>query len=173
MKRQSIMELNETVSMNHDEMEGKYLSFWTEGQLFGIPISEVVQIVGMQNITEVPDYPTYARGIINLRGSIIPLIDIRVRFGKSEKVYNDRTCIIVTSIRSRYFGFIVDEVDEVTYISNTKISIPPQIGADFTNRYLTGIARIKDEFTSVEKIVLCIDTTKLIGEDYDSLTQTL
>lgn len=62
------------------EMDGKYLTFYTDHQLFGIPITDVIQIVGMQTITEIPEFPGYAKGIMNLRGSIIPLIDVRLRF---------------------------------------------------------------------------------------------
>ncbi|MEG0650505.1 MAG: chemotaxis protein CheW, partial [Oscillospiraceae bacterium] len=111
------------------EMDGKYLTFWTDKQLFGVPIAHVVQIVGMQNITEVPEFPYYAKGIINLRGSIIPLIDARLRLGKAEAEYNERTCVIVTSINEHFVGFIVDEVDAVVTIADDLIVPPPRLDA--------------------------------------------
>lgn len=151
--------------MESDEMKGKYLTFWTEKQLFGVPIANVVQIVGMQEITQVPEYPSYAKGIINLRGTIIPLIDIRLRFGKPEAEYDDRTCIIVTNIHESSFGFIVDEVDEVTNIDDDMISPPPKLSDDTVNTYLTGIARLKNAGDEAEKIVLTIDTAKILGEN--------
>ena len=141
------------------EMKGKYLTFFTDQQLFGVPIADVVQIVGIQTITEVPEFPSYAKGIINLRGSIIPLIDVRLRFGKPECEYNERTCIIVTSISEKAIGFIVDEVDAVTNIDDEKISAPPKISEDQTNTFLTGVATVES------KVVLLISTNKLLTED--------
>lgn len=154
-----------------EDMEGKYLTFWTEGQLFGIPITEVVQIIGMQKITEIPDSPAYAKGIINLRGTIIPVFDIRLRFGKLESDYTDRTCVIVSTVGERSFGFIVDGVNEVANLPDAYISPPPQLGDDRVNQYLTGIAR--QEENSGERIILLINTKKLLGEnEYNLLTQT-
>lgn len=148
------------------DTEGKYLTFFTEQQLFGIPISEVVQIVGMQEITQIPEYPAYAKGIINLRGLIIPVIDIRLRLGKSEAEYTDRTCVIVIKIRESHYGFIVDEVDEVTDIDAELISPPPQLSSEVTSQYLTGVARIQ------EKIVLIMDATKILGAaELEALSQ--
>lgn len=146
-----------------EETKGKYLTFLTDAQLFGVPIADVVQIVGMQMITEIPDYPAYAKGVINLRGSIIPVIDVRSRLGKPEMEYTDRTCIIVSNIGDQYFGFIVEEVNEVTDIPDIQISPPPQMGSEITNFYLTGIARLEDGDSG--KIVLLIDTAKILGEN--------
>lgn len=150
------------------ELESKYLTFFTDEQLFGIPIAEVVQIIGMQKITEIPEFPEYAKGIINLRGEIIPIIDVRIRLCKPVKEYNDRTCIIVTDIKGSSFGFVVDEVDEVTEILDEVISAPPQMGGETATRYLTGVAKLK------EKIVLIMDIRKLLGEqEFASLSQTV
>lgn len=140
------------------EMEGKYLTFWTDNQLFGVPIAHVVQIVGMQTVTEIPEYPSYAKGVINLRGAIIPLIDVRLRIGKPETAYNERTCIIVTDINDHDVGFIVDGVDAVIYIDNSLIEPPPQFsgGAD---GYITGIGKLDN------RVVLLMDTRKIVGAE--------
>lgn len=148
-----------------NEMQGKYLRFWTDGQLFGIPIAAVVSITEVQEITAIPEFPYYAKGVINLRGLIFPVLDMRLRLGRSEAAYNDRTCIIVTSIGDKMFGFIVDEVDEVSVIDDDRISPPPQIGRDDTNRFLTGVAHVENEATGGETIVLIIDASKIIGDD--------
>lgn len=167
MNNEGFEAVNVAVDGNNDEMKGKYLTFWTDDQLFGVPIKDVVQIVGMQKITQIPEYPDYAKGIINLRGTIVPLIDVRLRLGKPEKEYNDRTCIIVTSVHNSYFGFIVDEVEEVTDISDDMISPPPKLSGDTVNKYLTGIAKMND------KLVLTIDTAKILGEEeFDALLQS-
>lgn len=141
------------------EMEGKYLTFWTDKQLFGIPIVNVVQIVGMQEITEIPEFPRYVKGIINMRGTIIPVIDIRLRFHKDERDYDERTCIIVTNIDGKAVGFAVDAVDEVTEILDDMISPPLNISKDIGNTYLSGVARHED------KVVLILDSTKILSEN--------
>lgn len=149
-----IVEENDT-----NEMKGKYLTFWTDKQLFGVPISDVVQIIGQQEITPVPDSPHYAKGVINLRGDIIPVIDVRLRFGKEEVEYDEHTCIIVTKIDESHFGFIVDSVDEVTNIGDDNISPPPKMSKDRTNAYLTGIGKVEN------KVVMLLDTSKILNEN--------
>lgn len=165
MNQKTIMgsELITDIANNHaelSEMDGKYLTFFTESQLFGVPIADVVQIVGMQEITKIPEFPNYAKGIINLRGSIIPVIDVRLRFNKEEKEYDERTCIIVTQIHDLAIGFIVDAVDAVTDIDDNNISPPPKVsGNDITNAYLIGIAKHEG------KVVLLMDTEKILSND--------
>lgn len=153
------------VQADNEEIRGKFLTFWTDGQLFGIPIAEVVQIVGVQDITTMPDYPAYMKGIIHLRGSVIPLMDVRLRLGKAEEAYTDRTCIIITNICNTYFGLIVDGVDEVTHIDDAQISPPPQVGSESENKYLTGVATLESGKDKTEKIILCMDVNKLLGEN--------
>jgi purine-binding chemotaxis protein CheW len=160
-KKISLTEENDT-----NEMYGKYLTFWTDKQLFGVPISDVVQIIGNQKITPVPDFPRYAKGVINLRGDIIPVIDVRVRFGKDEAEYDEHTCIIVTKIEEKHFGFIVDSVDEVTNISDENISPAPRMSKEATNKYLTGIGKIED------KVVMLLDASKILNENEIELVRS-
>lgn len=145
------------VELDSTEMEGKFLTFWTDHQLFGVPIADVVQIVGIQSITTIPDYPSYAKGIINLRGSVIPIIDVRLRFGMEEVPYTERTCIIVTNVQNTAVGFIVDSVEEVTDISNEEISLPPQMANCGTEEFLTGIGKHEG------RVVLLLDTSKVLN----------
>lgn len=157
-------------AMQAEGIEGKYLTFITDEQMFGVPIADVVQIVEMQEVTQIPEFPVYAKGVINLRGSIIPVIDIRLRLGKPETEYTDRTCVIVSNIHDRFFGFIVDEVDEVTDIPDSQISPPPQMGGEFASPYITGVARIQK--TKSETIVLLMDPAKILGDnEFDLLAQ--
>lgn len=156
-----------------DQMAEKYLTFWLGKQLFGISIDYVVQIVGMQLITEIPEYPDYAKGIINLRGSIIPLIDVRLRLGKAETEYSDRTCIIVVDIHSCYFGMIVDEVDEVVDVPGQAIAEPPRMGENRESQYMMGVAHLQADEDKTEKIILLMDSAKLLGEKVmEILSQT-
>lgn len=146
------------VELNITDMEGKFLTFKTETQLFAIAIADVVQIVGMQTITEMPDSPHYVKGIINLRGSIISVIDFRLKLGKPEKEYNERTCIIVTNIDSKEIGLVVDEVDSVINIEDENISEPPDKSATTRDSYITGIAQTD------KGIVLVMDAAKILSD---------
>lgn len=154
------------------DLDGKWLTFWLDNQLYGSSIVHVEQIVSMMPITEVPEYPHYAKGIINIRGDIVPLIDLRLRLGKKETEYTDHTCIIICRLQERPIGFIADAVDAVRVIDPEMISPPPQVGEESLNRYLTGIARIPSDDGSPETLVLCLDTTKvLLRDEVDGLIQ--
>lgn len=144
--------------VNDEKTEVKYLTFWMEGQLFGIPIGDVVQIIRMENITVIPEFPSYAKGVINLRGDIVPVIDIQLRFKKPAVSYTDHTCIIVTMIREKYVGFIVEAVVDVPDISKKAISEPPTIAGDTAGKYMVGVARLEKE------LVLLLETSRLLEE---------
>jgi purine-binding chemotaxis protein CheW len=151
---------------NDSDMEGKFLTFFIEKQLFALPITDVVQIVSMQAINEIPDSINYMKGVINLRGSIIPVIDVRLRLGKLEKAYDERTCIIVILINQKEIGLIVDEVDAVISITDENISQSPQIADNSSQNYLSGIAKFNS------KVVLIMDASKVLSAEiltlYDS-----
>ena len=162
-------EMENVVEENKDLLE-KWLTFWLDGQLYGSAIVHIEQIVSMLPITEVPEYPPYAKGVINIRGAIIPLIDLRLRIGKPEAAYTDQTCIIICRIDDSQIGFIADSVDAVMTILPEQISSPPKMGEDGSARYLRGIARIASD--DGEKLVLCLDTTKvLLDNEVDLLVQ--
>ncbi len=148
-----------------DDLETRYLTFWTDRRLFGLPIGQVVQIVGLQAITELPEHPAYVKGIISLRGQIIPVIDMRLRFSLPEAPYNDRTCIIITHVGGNDFGLIVDEVDEVTDIPPTQIAPPPKLNGEKENDYLTGIAQLKADHTQRERVALLLQTARILGDE--------
>ncbi len=140
------------------DMEGKYLTFHTDQQLFGIPISKVVEIISMLEITPVPEYPSHIKGIINLRGRIISVIDMRIRLNKDQGIYNERTCIVVIDISGRHVGFIVDEVKEVLDVAYSDISERSQLTYTSDNDYLTGFAKLNDE------VILLLDMDKILYE---------
>lgn len=137
-----------------DEMAGKHLTFWTEKQLYAMPIAQIVQIIGVPTITEVAEFPHYAKGIIHFRDSVIPVIDMRLRLNKEEVPYDSHTCIIVSNINEKMVGFIVDSVNEVADIDNDEISPPPKLNDGYgDSSYLTGVAKHND------KVILMLDTT--------------
>ena len=128
-----------------DTQHGRYLTFALGMEIFGIEIRFVTEIVGMQPITSLPEAPDYMKGIINLRGKIIPVIDIRLKFKKEPKDYDDRTCIIVIDILEVTVGLIVDNVAEVLMIADENISPPPDKKAGLQNRYLAGIGKVGND----------------------------
>ncbi|KUO69899.1 MAG: chemotaxis protein CheW [Clostridia bacterium BRH_c25] len=142
-----------------DTQKGKYLTFYLGKEFYGIEIKYVTEIVGMQPITEVPELPEYIRGIINLRGKIIPVMDVRLRFKKPLREYNDRTCIIVVDIRDVAIGLIIDSVSEVMSIPEGDIVPPPGIGQGFSNRYIKGIGKVGSE------VKLVLDCDKLLNDE--------
>lgn len=130
---------------NEDTQEGKYLSFRIGNEVYGIEIRHVTEIVGIQKITEVPDMPSYVKGVINLRGSVIPVVDVRLRFSMQPRDYDDRTCVIVVSVNESPIGLVVDAVREVISILPDQISSPPSVSRGEVNRYIQGIGRFDEE----------------------------
>ncbi|MDI9493606.1 MAG: chemotaxis protein CheW [Bacillota bacterium] len=150
----------------HDEkkhveetQKGRFLTFSLDEEVYGIEIQHVTEIIGMQTITRVPEVPEYVKGIINLRGKIIPVIDVRLKFGREPMEYNERTCIIVIDINDVSVGLIVDKVDEVLTIEEGGISPPPASKTGFENRYIKGIGKAGG------KVQLLLDCEKLLKSD--------
>ena len=125
------MSLIESTNEHEDTMLDKYLSFSLVEEFYGIDIKYVTEIVGVQPITIVPDLPNFIKGIINLRGQIIPVMDMRLKFKKEDVEYNDRTCIVVIDIEDDSIGLIVDEVAEVISIDSDNVVPPPALGGGF------------------------------------------
>lgn len=153
-------EVLEEVCEEEDTQKGKFLTFCIGREEYGIEIRFVTEIIGgIQMITEVPEVPEYVKGIINLRGKIIPVIDVNLRFKKDVKAYNDRTCIIVIDIDDLSVGLIVDNVAEVLSIADEDIVPPPDARAGFHNRYIKGIGKVG---TAVK---LLLDCDKLLSDE--------
>jgi len=141
-----------------DSQKDKYLTFIVDGESYGIEIRYVTEIIGLQKITSVPDMPDFVRGIINLRGKIIPVMDMRVRFNKPFREYMERTCIIVVDIRDLSIGLIVDSVAEVVNIPAAAVAAPP----DLTKRgncFIMGIGQAAGE------VKLLLDCEKLLTDE--------
>ncbi|MBC8062154.1 MAG: purine-binding chemotaxis protein CheW [Clostridiaceae bacterium] len=151
--------LDEIMEDSEDTQKGKFLTFSVGRESYGIEIKFVTEIIGIQDITEVPELPNYVKGIINLRGKIIPVIDVRLRFKKEPKEYNDRTCIVVIDIKEISVGLIVDNVAEVISIEDSNIVPPPDIKTGFHNRYVRGIGKVGNE------VKLLLDCDKLLNDD--------
>ena len=114
------------IGVIEDVMQGKYLTFLVGEVGYGIEISYVVEIISVQDITLVPHTHAYVKGIINLRGTVVPVIDMGMRFGGTEVVYTEQTCIIVLSMDEMSVGILVDGVQDVTDIDDENIQDPPK-----------------------------------------------
>ena len=151
--------IDNTMDMEEDTQKGRFLTFVLGKETYGIEIKYVTEIIGIQAITEIPELPEYVKGIINLRGKIIPVMDVRLRFKKEPREYNDRTCVIVIDINEISIGLIVDSVSEVLTIPEHGIVEPPKMNTGFNNRYIKNIGKGGNE------VKLLLDCEKLLTED--------
>lgn len=151
-----------------DTQREKYLTFSIGNEAYGFEIKYVTEIIGIQEITEIPELPHYVKGIINLREKIIPVMDVRLRFKKEARAYNDRTCIIVIDIQDSSIGLVVDHVSEVMRIPSENIAPPPTAKTGFHNRYIKGIGKVGAE------VKLLLDCDKLLNdEEIDALSNIM
>ncbi|TCT12136.1 purine-binding chemotaxis protein CheW [Natranaerovirga pectinivora] len=148
--------LKDNIMEDEDTQKNKFLIFTTGSEIYGIDIKYVTEIIGIQPITEIPELPEYIKGIINLRGKIIPVMDVRLKFKRDIIDYNDRTCIVVINVNEISIGLIVDSVSEVLTILEDKIVDPPEISKQ-NNRYIKGIGKTNKE------VVLLLDSEKLLS----------
>lgn len=141
--------------------EGKYLTFLLEDENYGFPIMRIKEIIGLMDITPVPKTPSFIKGVINLRGKIIPVMDLRIKFNMSENIYNEKTCIIVVEIENKnaqsLVGIVVDTVAEVINFPKDDIEPPPQYGSDIENSFLTGVGKLKD------KVIMLLNIDKIVN----------
>lgn len=148
-----------------DTQKGKYLTFSLGNEFYGIEIKQVTEIIGIQVITEVPELPDYIKGIINLRGMIVPVMDVRLRFKKPPKEYSDRTCVIVINIKDVSIGLIVDSVSEVLPIPDQDIVAPPEVSKG-GNKYIKAIGKVGND------VKLLLDCNKLLkDEEIENLSE--
>jgi purine-binding chemotaxis protein CheW len=128
------------------DKEGKYLTFTLAAEEYGIGILKIKEIIGMMPITAVPQTPEFIKGVINLRGKVIPVMDLRLRFGMPVMDYNERTCIIVVEISGQagtiQIGIVVDAVSEVLNIKSEDIEPTPSFGTRVNTDYILGMAKM-------------------------------
>ena len=155
MAQTDLMDLTE---QEEDTMEGKYLIFSMGNELYGMEIRYITEIIGIQPITEVPEMPGYVKGITNLRGKVIPVMDARLRFKKAVREYDGRTCIIVLDTNELSIGLIVDNVSEVIAIADEDIAPPPETKKG-GHKYIKGIGKAGGS------VKLLLDCQKLLTDD--------
>ena len=146
------------------DKEGKYLTFCLAGEEYGIGILKVKEIIGIMPITVVPQTPRYIKGVINLRGKVIPVIDLRLKFALAAAEFTERTCIIVVEIatagRTIMMGIVVDSVSEVLNIKAADIEATPSFGTKLNTEYILGMAKASGSI----KILLDIDKILSVDE---------
>lgn len=127
---------------DEDTMENVYLIFAVDEREYGLEVVNVIEIKGLQSITEVPDMPAHVKGIINLRGKVIPVIDVRLRFKIVEQEYHDRTCVVIVNMKEMLVGLIVDAVREVVRIPEQQMEGAPRIGQSAGSRYIKAVGKV-------------------------------
>lgn len=150
---------NTTRTEVNDDLVGRFLSFHVGESLYALELLYVKEIISMQQITVVPSLPGYIRGIINLRGKVVPVIDVRRKLNQPDLDCNDKTCIIITLIEEMQVGLIVDSVAEVYSSSDAQKMVPPDMSTTGEN-YIHSIMHLAGD-----KVVLCLDCDKFFASD--------
>jgi len=147
------------------DMAGKYLTFFLAKEEYGIEILKIKEIIGMMDITELPRTPDFVKGVINLRGKVIPIIDLRLKFGMTEVEHTEKTCIIVVDIKENgvdlQIGIIVDSVSEVLNVATDELEDTPSFGADVNTDFILGMAKSKDKVRTLLEINKVLSTNEI------------
>ena len=155
----SVVEINEAIAAK----AGKYLTFTLASEIYGLEILKVQEIIQMQDITVVPNMPKFIRGVINLRGKVIPVVELRSKFTLETTEDTETTCIIVVQVRSSggelTMGIIVDEVSEVLDIPASSLEEAPSFGGDVDTEFIRGMGKID------KKVVMLLDIDKVLSDD--------
>ena len=145
-------------SQSEDTTKDKFLTFIIDNEEYGVEIAKIREIISICKITKVPESPTYVEGIINLRGDIVPVINVRRRFNKPWKEYDALTCIVVIEYSNYKIGLIVDNVNEVVYIHEENILPPPSSKINYYNQFIRNIGRVEED------VKLLLDLDKLLAD---------
>jgi len=144
-------------------LAGKYLTFALGTEEYGLPVLKVREIIKMLDITQVPQMPAHVKGVINLRGKVIPVVDLRLKFGFAPQDYNERTCVIVVEVVIAtgrvLMGIVVDAVSEVLNLAGEDIERTPDFGERVDTDYMTGVAKVKG------KVKILLDLDRVLGAD--------
>ena len=154
------------VDDEEDTQKNKYLTFHVGTEDYGIEIENVTEIIRMQKIADLPNVPDYVQGVINLRGKVIPVVDMRKKFKLEEREYDDRTCIIVVNVNNTLVGLVVDSVNEVVNIPKEEIEPPLNTVGQEGKQYIKGFGKIGQAvkiLLNVEKVLF--DSSAVIGQN--------
>jgi len=152
-KEQVFNDLNEAVDMN------QYVTFFIGTEVYGVEVLRVQEIIGMTKITQVPNSMHFMKGVINLRGTVVPVVDMRARFGMEEKEYDGFTVILIVEVKGTMIGMIVDSVSDVVNIPVNDIQDTPHFSASIRTDYIKGIGRIDEE------LVIVLDVDRILSHE--------
>ena len=139
--------------------DGQFLTFSLNSEEYGIEILKVREIIGVMDITTVPQTPDFMKGVINLRGKVIPVVDLRLKFSMHEEEYTQETCVIVVEADSSQVGIIVDSVSEVLDIKSGEIEETPSLGQGIDTNFIMGLGKVK------EKIIILLDIEQILSSE--------
>jgi purine-binding chemotaxis protein CheW len=157
-------EQSETIERGESTRAGKYLTFALAEEEYGLEILKVREIISMSEITSMPKTPEYVKGVINLRGKVIPVIDLRLKFAMDEAPYTDETCIIVVDVNGVEMGIIVDHVSEVLDIAAGDIEDAPEFGASVNIDFILGMGKAEG------RVTILLDISRVIGTEDTQIT---
>lgn len=157
----------EAVAAKTEITEGKFLTFILGEEVYGIEILKVREIIKLMDITTVPRTPDYLKGVINLRGKVIPIINLRSKFSMQEIEHTQETCIIVVEVNQTSIGIIVDSVSEVSNIKGGEIEDAPHLGQDVDTNFILGLGKTK------ERIVILLDIEKVLSSEELEIAEQL
>ncbi len=147
--------------------EGKFLTFVLGNEEYGIEILRVREIIGVMEITPVPQTPDYVKGVINLRGKVIPVIDQRIKFSMPEVQQTQETCVIVVEVKEALIGILVDSVSEVIDIGREEIEASPQFGQEIDTQFIMGLGKTKG------KLIILLDIEKVLSAEVIKMVKEL
>lgn len=149
----------------HDLEQSQYVTFSLNDEIYGIDALSVQEIIELTNITRVPHLPEFMKGVINLRGTIIPVVDLKTKFNMKTGPYKKHTCIIVTEFKDSLMGLIVDDVFDVISIARSSIQPPPEFGTNIRTDFIRGLLR------SGDKLIIILDIDKVLSEEETGIVQ--
>jgi len=150
----------------------RYLTFFLGEEQYGIAIDRIKEIIAIMKVTNVPKTPEYMRGVINLRGSIIPVVDTRLRFGMETKDEDMHTAIVIVEVDKVNVGFIVDRVEEVASIDSANLSEPPRFGNNIDTDFICSMAQMEENVVMILDVLKLFEADELIGLEQIQKTQT-
>ena len=154
-------EMNDVIVQ--DDLTGRCLTFHIDETIYSLSLIHVIEIIGMQRVTHIPGMPPYIKGIVNLRGKVVPILDVRLKFGQPERNYDDKTCIIIVLINDMNVGLIVDRVEDVITVDKSNMAPPPLSAQRIGDSFLDSISTIGD------KVIMNIDCEKFFQMDMADL----
>jgi len=161
--------------MEHNTVQSRrerYLTFFLGDEQYGIAIDRIKEIIAMMKVTQVPKTPHYMRGVINLRGSIIPIVDTRLRFGMELREPDMHTAIIIVEVEKVNVGFIVDRVEEVASIDSANLSEPPKFGSHIDTDFICSMAQIDENVVMILDVLKLFEADELLSLEQMQKTQT-